>query len=155
MASRSVRMRRALIARAVRALRGMTLGARALAIDEADRVMLVRHGYEPGWHFPGGSVEIGELAEAAAARELLEETGVVAESQPRLLGLFFNPAFGGRDHVALFRIERFSLGPKPASSREIVESGWFARDDLPDGATPATRRRLAELFDGAEPTGWW
>lgn len=133
----------------------MTLGVRILAVDGEGRVMLVRHGYAPGWHFPGGAVEPGETAETAAVRELLEETGVIAKERPAFLGLFFNPAFGGRDHVALYRFDRFEKGPEPRPNREIAERGWFARDALPEETTPATRRRLDEAFAGAEPDARW
>lgn len=43
-------------------------------------VLLVKRRDEPSkglWSPPGGSLEIGETVEAAAARETLEETGVV------------------------------------------------------------------------------
>ncbi|WP_020177838.1 NUDIX domain-containing protein [Methylopila sp. M107] len=155
MTSLRARLFRAARARWTLSTKAMTLGVRALAQDKEGRVLLVRHAYTAGWHLPGGGVEIGETAEASAARELLEETNVTARGRGRLVGLYFNVAFGGRDHVALFRFDDFQTGPRPRPNSEIAEIGWFPLDALPEGATPATRRRLAEVFDGAESDGRW
>ena len=57
------------------------LGASACVWREG-RVLIVQRGKPPlvgVWSLPGGSVEPGETAKAAAARELAEETGVRAE----------------------------------------------------------------------------
>lgn len=46
-----------------------------------DHLLLVKRKNEPDaglWGFPGGHVELGETALAAAARELREETSVIA-----------------------------------------------------------------------------
>ena len=77
-------------------LRPMTLGVRAVVVGADASVLLVRHGYVPGWHFPGGGVEVGETFVHALKRELEEEACVRATGRPVLHGLYFN----GRDLAA-------------------------------------------------------
>src|ERR687893_1349988 len=61
------------------------------AIFEVDgEIVLIQRAIEPGygmWTFPGGFVERGETAEAAAERETLEETGVQVEATS-IIGLY-------------------------------------------------------------------
>src|SRR6266852_2311389 len=87
--------------------RGLTLGARALVVDEAGRVFLVKHSYVSGWHLPGGGVETGETFIDALIRELDEEGNIEPTAPPRLHGLFFNDRVSRRDHVAVFVVEEF------------------------------------------------
>jgi 8-oxo-dGTP diphosphatase len=52
---------------------------------DGDRVLLVQRAHPPAagrWSVPGGRVELGESLEAAAARALLEETGLRATLGP-------------------------------------------------------------------------
>lgn len=131
-----------------RLTRGATLGAQGVVIDDNDRVLLVRHGYRPGWHFPGGGIEWRETAETALARELHEEAGVIIKNRPQLHGLFANFSALPSDHIALFIVRSWERPTIPAPNREIAESGFFARADMPRNVTSGTARRLAELFDG-------
>jgi ADP-ribose pyrophosphatase YjhB (NUDIX family) len=135
--------------------RPMTLGVRALVLDGENRVLLVRHGYVPGWHLPGGGVDPGETCREALERELAEETNIALAGEPQLFGVFFNRQASRRDHVALYVVREFRQGPPRAPDWEIRESGFFNLDALPEGATPATRRRLAEVVRGAAPSSDW
>jgi ADP-ribose pyrophosphatase YjhB (NUDIX family) len=135
--------------------RPLTLGVRAVVIDKADRVLLVRHGYVSGWHFPGGGVEAGESCMEALARELKEETCVALDGPPELHGLFFNARLSRRDHVAVYVIRAFSLLGERAPDREIQEVRFFPRSALPEGTTRGTRTRLEEIFASAPLSGAW
>jgi ADP-ribose pyrophosphatase YjhB (NUDIX family) len=136
--------------------RGLTLGTRAIVLDAQERVLLVRHGYMAGWHLPGGGVERGEAIEVALARELLEETGVaVAPGDAELIGIYTNFASYPGDHIAAFRVRRYTQDRQPPPSFEIRERGFFAVDRLPEGVGAGTARRLAEQFQGAPRSVHW
>jgi ADP-ribose pyrophosphatase YjhB (NUDIX family) len=134
--------------------RSMTVGARTICCDADGRVLLVRHSYSKGWHLPGGGVETGETVSQAATRELAEEGGVESLEAPRLIGLYFNPAPFWNDHVAIYRVENWRACA-PRTGPEIAERGFFARNALPKDISPGTRRRLAEVFEGAPVSERW
>ena len=136
-------------------LRPMTLGVRGVALDAENRVLLVKHGYTPGWHFPGGGVEPGETSVEALARELEEEAMVAIEGPPLLHGLFLNSQLSRRDHVAVYLVPSFRVLGERAPDWEIQEARFFPRSALPEGTTAATRARLAEVFDSAPLSGRW
>lgn len=135
--------------------RGMTLGVRCACFDAEGRVFLLRHSYMPGWYLPGGGVERGETVHDALVRELKEEGGIVLRDEPSLFGVYHNRR-QMRDHVLVY-VSRAFERPYPPSypNREIAEVGLFAADALPADLSPATRRRLAEIMDGAPKEPIW
>jgi ADP-ribose pyrophosphatase YjhB (NUDIX family) len=135
--------------------RPMTLGVRGIVISPDNEILLVRHGYVSGWHFPGGGVEVGETFVQSLTRELEEEARIVIEGPPILHGLFFNTQTSRRDHVAAYVVRSFRVSGERQPDWEIAEARFFPLQALPEGTTRATRSRLAEIFDSAPLSDRW
>lgn len=154
MTDRSLRIRLEPLTRRIfhfysRFARGMTLGTRALVLDGENRVFLVKHSYVAGWHLPGGGVETGETFMESLKRELIEEGRIELTGEPHLHGLFYNRRISRRDHVAVYVVRQWRQDRMPQPNHEIIACGFFGATDLPQGTTPGTRRRIAEVLQNA------
>ena len=138
----------------------ITVGAVVIVL-RGDTVLLDRRRDSRKWGLPGGMKELGESMEEAARRELLEETGLLA-NRVRLLALCSGPEFahtypnGDRiDQVAALYQALEVEGYPRAGEQESLEVRYFAVDGLPSPMEPLSERLLAlalESFrgDGAE-----
>ncbi len=133
---------------------GLTLGVRVLVLNPQGEILLVRHTYAPGWLLPGGGVERGEIAEEAAAREVLEETGITLTDPLKLHGAYNNDAAFVGDYVLLFKAQSSDTVSFKGTA-EIAEARYFPATDLPDGTSPATKRRIAEMLGAQTASGRW
>ena len=112
-------------------------------------VLMIRRALEPGiglWCMPGGYVDRGEVVEEAAAREVLEETGLVVEVE-HLVGLFSEK--GSPVIVAAFAAKE--TGGALRAGLEAQEVGFFFQEDLPSLAFPRDVQileRWRKLLDG-------
>jgi 8-oxo-dGTP diphosphatase len=117
------------------------------AIVELDGgIVLIQRSIEPGygrWTFPGGFVERGEVAEEAAARETLEETGLRIEATG-IVGLYTYE--GQIPAIAVFAARATAGDPTPLDETLAVKS--FPRDELPwsEMAFPSTERALKDYL---------
>ena len=77
------------------------IAADCVVFDAHDRLLLIRRRnppFEGQFALPGGFVEYGEETEAAASRELHEETGLRAQAL-RLVGVYSRPDRDPRGHT--------------------------------------------------------
>lgn len=132
-------------------IKRMTIGVRAMLVD-GDKVLLIKHSYIPGWHFPGGGVDVGETIDEGMRREVMEETGYRVGDGFELFGHYLNVVPPSRDHVAMFVCRTFEKERDFVPNKEIIELGWFDHADLPEDVSKATRQRINEIFHG-QPRG--
>jgi len=119
-------------------------GVSVIGLDDAGRVFLVRHSYGSGrWTLPGGGIGRGEDPAACARREMREELGCELELVE--LALEFDEILFGAPHRAFVFTVRFA-GEPLADGREVIETGWFARDALPPDMISFAAHRLRRVF---------
>ena len=135
-------------------LRVRTRGVKVMVENAAGEVLLVRNAYGKHWQWvlPGGGVGWREREADAAARELREETGCRADGLA-LFATYVSALEGRRDTIHLFRAT--TADAPQADAREVAEAAFFAQDRLPEDTSPATLRRLAEVFRAAEVSPHW
>ena len=127
--------------------RNPAVGAAVVVWDDEGRVLMVKRA--PGasragyWSIPAGYVDYGEEIRAAAARELREETGLVAE-----IGEAVFVASNFHDPYKLTVGVWFAgtiVGGELVAGDDAEEAGWFRLDDLPELAFDTDREFLAGL----------
>jgi NAD+ diphosphatase len=123
-----------------------------IALIDGDRLMLSKYAGRSYTRFAllAGFIEIGETAEEAVAREVMEEVGLKVKniryykSQP--WGIAGNLSIGyfcdldGSDEIHL-------------DEQELANAAWFDRSDLPakDDGISLTREMVRIFEEGREP----
>jgi len=127
------------------------MGVAGAVIDERGRILLVKHSYSPGWRLPGGGVDRGEPPQDAVLRELREEVGLTGGTA-EFFGLYVRKAGWVTAVIALYRIQGAEVNFRP--NLEIKEIRYADPGTVPEGCTPAARKRLKELA-GAPLSPYW
>lgn len=123
------------------------VGAAAFIVDEAGRVLLVKHTYgRLNWELPGGAGEAEESPVETAVREVKEETGLTVFAQT-MTGCYYTP-----DNEMLhfvFRCERVEEDALPyADQAEISACGFWPIEALPRPISDWTVRRIGDAVNG-------
>ncbi|PKP80440.1 MAG: phosphohydrolase [Alphaproteobacteria bacterium HGW-Alphaproteobacteria-18] len=118
---------------------------------KGEDVLLIRRGTPPmagDWSIPGGRIEFGERAEAAALRELKEETGITA----RLIGLVdvVDAIFTSRTsgavtrHYVLFDFAALWVSGDPVAGDDAGHAEWISPQHLAEIPLWNETRRVIE-----------
>jgi len=125
------------------------------------KILLVRERSDGRWCLPGGWADVGDMPSNAAEREVHEEAGFECLAQ-KVIGVFDcnrggEPSTAFHAFKVIFLCEITGGGPHP--DHEILEVGFFTRDDLPPLSLARTNavwlsECFAHLDDPHRPTAF-
>jgi len=112
-----------------------------------DSVVLIRRKNPPhGWAIPGGFVDLGESVEAAAIREMKEETGLDV-TLVRQFHTYSDPARDPRGHTVTVVFIGVAAGT-PSGGDDALEARAYAKDHLPRDLAFDHAQVLDDYFTG-------
>lgn len=106
------------------------------------RVLLVHRPEYDDWSFPKGKVDPGETEEAAALREVLEETGVEARLGAELGTVEYTGRAGTRKIVRYWAME--AINGEFVANSEVDEIKWLSRRRALDALSYEPDRALLQ-----------
>ena len=118
-----------------------------VATDSRQQILLVKRKVEPKigqWCLPGGFLELGELPEQAALRELKEETGLRGQIE-LLLGVTTDPS-ETVDTVLMIGYLVTRLTGEPTPGDDASQLAWFHPARLPSVAFRSHRHFIRMVY---------
>ena len=131
----------------------LQVGASVIVEDPKGRILLQLRSDNHCWGYAGGSVELDEVVEAAAKRELFEETGLIAESL-ELFGVFSGKdthyVYPNGDEVSnvdiVYVCKKYS-GSLKCQEGEVDALKFFHVDEIPENISAPIQRALTKWVE--------
>jgi len=115
--------------------------------DDPEKASSDLHG-EGTWTMPGGKMDFGETFEFGAAREVLEETGLVINKEKLQVVSVTNDVAGDAHYITIgFLAPEVEGEPQVLEPDEITEWKWFALDELPSPMYKSSEKLLNNYLD--------
>jgi ADP-ribose pyrophosphatase YjhB (NUDIX family) len=118
------------------------------AVVRDGKILLVQERVDERWCMPGGWADVGEVPSAMVAREIIEESGIIARAR-KVVGVFdANRSGVPREFYHAFKVVFLcdELGGALSSSDETLAAEFFPFDNLPPLSSPRTDyRHLVEV----------
>lgn len=131
----------------------LQVGASVIVEDSQGRILLQLRSDNHCWGYAGGSVELDEVVEDAAKRELFEETGLIAEKL-ELFGVFSGKEthyiYPNGDEVSnidiVFLCNKYS-GELKCQKGEVDALKFFYIDEIPENISQPLRCVLTKWIE--------
>ena len=131
----------------------LQVGASMIVENEQGQILLQLRSDNHCWSYSGGSVELDEVVEEAAKRELFEETGLVAH-EVELFGVFSGkqthyvyPNGDEVSNVDIVYVCRDYSGTLRCQAGEVDDLRFFDVDEIPDNISPPTAHVLRKWVE--------
>lgn len=131
----------------------LQVGASVIIEDELGRILLQKRSDNHCWGYAGGSVELDEEVEAAARRELFEETGLIA-GEMELFGVFsgkdLHYVYPNGDEVSNVEIVYLCkdyTGELKCQVGEVDELDFFEAEKIPNKISPPLIRQINQWIE--------
>jgi ADP-ribose pyrophosphatase YjhB (NUDIX family) len=117
-----------------------------IIIEISGKIVLIGRKNPPfGWALPGGFIDYGESAEAAARREAKEETGLDIR-ELRQFHTYSDPHRDPRRHTISIVFVAHAQG-KPEARDDAADIGLFDQETLPDELAFDHEKILADYYN--------
>ena len=131
----------------------LQVGASVIVEDKDGRILLQLRRDNKCWGYHGGSVELDEIVEEAAKRELYEETGLIA-NELELFGIFSGKnthyiypngdEVSNIDIVYLCKDYSGDINPRDGEAEELR---WFSVDEIPNNISKPIKKAIQKWVE--------